>query len=392
MDQATIISETEDIKGEVIRIRRHLHENPELSFYEKNTAHFIADHLRNLSIEVRTRVGGNGVVGLIPGKNPTRTIALRADMDALPVMEETGLPFSSKVSGVMHACGHDNHVAMLLGAASIISRHRDELKNNVKLIFQPAEEDGSIGGAMPMIEDGALENPKVNNVFGIHIMSNYPSGTFALRSGPIMAAPDHFHIKIRGKGGHGSAPDETIDPVFISAQVINALYGIRARYMSQSRPLVISVCMINAGTKDNIIPDELRMEGTIRTLEENMRSDVKKKITDIISQLVKSYGAESTIKFKDNAYPVTYNDPEQTDKVRKLLSEIKGAKVLDIDSIMGGEDVSRFLEKAPGTFYFLGTRNEKKGLIYPNHSSKFTSDEDVLPLGIMSLVMIAFNI
>ena len=292
----------------------------------------------------------------------------------------------------MHACGHDNHVAMLLGAASIISRHRDQLKNNIKLIFQPAEEDGGIGGALPMIEDGALDNPKVDSVFGLHIMTNYPSGTFALRKGPIMAAPDHLLITIRGKGGHGSAPEETVDPIFIGAQVINALYGIRARYLSQSKPLVISVCMINAGTKDNIIPDELRMEGTIRTLDETLRSEVKKKITEIVSQLVKSYGAVPTIKFKENAYPVTYNDPTQTDKVRTALSNIGGTKVLDIDPIMGGEDVSRFLEKAPGTFYFLGTRNEKKGIIYPNHSSKFTSDEDVLALGVISHVMIAFSI
>jgi carboxypeptidase Ss1 len=312
-------------------------------------------------------------------------------MDALPVIEETGLPFASKVKGVMHACGHDNHVAMLLAAARIISRHRDELKSNVKLLFQPAEEDGGMGGALPMIEAGALENPRVESVFGLHIMSNYPSGTLALRKGPIMAAPDHMYITVKGKGGHGSAPDETIDPIFIGAQVINALYGIRSRYVSQTKPLVLSVCMVASGTKDNIIPDELRLEGTIRTLDENLRAEIKKKITEIISPLVESFGATPTIKFKENAYPVTYNDPEKTEKVRTVLSGIKGAKVLDIDPIMGGEDVSRFLEKAPGTYYFLGTKNEKKGTVYPNHSSRFTSDEDVLPLGVLSLVLIAFN-
>ena len=391
METDKIWKEILETNSEIIEMRRHLHEHPELSFHESETGLYVAGILKKYGIEVKSNVGGHGVVGLIKGGTSGQTIGLRADMDALPVKEETGLPFSSKVDGVMHACGHDSHVAMLLGAAKIIARHSDSLKHNVKLIFQPAEEDGGEGGALPMIRDGALENPRVDHVFGIHVMSNFPSGTFALRSGSIMAAPDLFKIDIKGKGGHGSEPNETIDPIFIGAQVINALYGIRSRYVKQTDPLVISVCMISSGTKDNIIPDTMHMEGTIRTLDEATRTNVKKKISEIVPHLIESYGGKASISFKENAYPVTYNDPKSTEKVKEILKLVPEIKIVETDPLMGGEDVSRFLEKAPGTYFFLGTRNEKKGMVYPNHSSKFTVDEDVLKYGAMAHVLVAFN-
>ncbi len=391
MKGENLLKEIEEINDEIVAIRRHIHEHPELSFHESETESFIARKLEEFGIEFKKGVGGHGVVGLIKGGNGDRTIGLRADMDALPVTEETGLPFSSKVPGVMHACGHDSHVAMLLGAAKILAKHRNELKQNVKFLFQPAEEDGGEGGALPMIKAGALENPHVDHVFGIHVMSNSPSGTIAIRSGPVMAAPDLFKIEIIGKGGHGSEPNEAIDPIFIGAQVINSIYGIRARFMNQVKPLVISVCMVSSGTKDNIIPEKMHMEGTIRTLDETMRAEVKRKMSEIVPRIIEGFGAKGHISFKENAYPVTYNDPASTEKVIEILKTIPQFKVIDIGPIMGGEDVSRFLEKAPGTYYFMGTRNEEKNLVFPNHSSKFAADEDILKYGTLSHVLIALN-
>lgn len=391
MDMSKLRKEVEAYNTKIIEIRRTLHENPELSYQETETAKLIVENLEKDAIEVRKGLGGTGVIGLLYGKNKNKTIGLRADMDALPVEEQTGLPFSSKMKGIMHACGHDNHVAMLLGAAHVLAKHRNELPNNVKFIFQPAEEDGGEGGALPMIKDGALENPHVNHVFGLHIMSDFPIGTFALREGSEMAAPDAFRIEITGIGGHGSLPDQSVDPIYVGNHVISALYGIRSRYMTQTKPLVISVCSLHSGTKDNIIPDKLLMEGTIRTLDENIRKEVKSKISTMIPSLAAAFGASAVVSFKENAYPVTYNDPEISKRVFGILSKIDGMKVTETEPLMGGEDVSRFLQKAPGTYYFLGTRNEKKGMIYSNHNSKFTSDEDYLKMGALSHVLIAME-
>lgn len=391
MDMSKLRKEIETYNTKIIEIRRTLHENPELSYNENETAKLVAENLEKDAIEVRKDVGGTGVIGLLYGKNKNKTIGLRADMDALPVEEQTGLSFSSKKKGIMHACGHDNHIAMLLGAAHVLANHRNELPNNVKFIFQPAEEDGGEGGALPMIKDGALENPHVDHIFGLHIMSDFPIGTFALREGPEMAAPDAFKIEITGRGGHGSLPDQTVDPIYVGNHVISALYGIRSRYMTQTKPLVISVCSLHSGTKDNIIPDQLLMEGTIRTLNENIRNEVKSRIRIMIPSIATAFGASAVVSFKENAYPVTYNDPEITRRVFGILSKIDGMKVIETEPLMGGEDVSRFLQKAPGTYYFIGTRNEKKGMIYPNHNSKFTSDEDYLKFGALSHVFIAME-
>ncbi len=383
--------DVEAYSNKIIEIRRIIHQNPELSYHEFETAKLIAEHLEMDGIEIRKGVGGTGVVGILYGKNKGKTIGLRADMDALPVQEQTGLPFSSKKEGVMHACGHDSHVAMLLGAAHVLAQHRDELPNNVKFIFQPAEEDGGEGGALPMIRDGALENPHVDHIFGLHIVGEAPVGIFAIKTGAIMAASDSFKITVTGKGGHGSLPDQSIDPIYVGNQLISALYGIRSRYMTQTKPLVISVCSIHSGKKDNIIPDKLVMEGTIRTLDEDLRKEVKSKIGTMIPSLASSFGASAEVSFMENAYPITYNDPDITKRVMGILSKIDGMKVVEIEAVMGGEDVSRFLQKAPGTYYFLGTRNVQKGLIYFNHNSRFTSDEDYLKFGTLSHVLLAMG-
>jgi carboxypeptidase Ss1 len=386
-----LLTDVREFEDEIIKTRRMIHEHPELSFKEYETARLVAQKLRRMHIKVTTGVGGNGVVGLLEGSHPGKVVGLRADMDALPVNEETHEPFKSKNNGVMHACGHDTHVAMLLGAALLLDKHRDELHGTVKFLFQPAEEHGGRGGAKPMIEEGAMKNPRVDYVFGLHISGNCPSNVFALCKGPIMATPDSFKLRIVGKGGHGSAPHETIDPIFVSAQLITALQGISSRMIDPRRPFVVSVCSIHAGSKDNIIPDDAIIEGTIRTLEEKVRAQAKANFTRITKSVCRAFGATCQIDFMKDVYPITYNDPTTTKRVFSILRTIGGTKTVECAPILGAEDFSRFLQQAPGTYYFLGTRNPKKNCIYPNHSSRFKVDETVLKYGAVSLARIAMQ-
>jgi carboxypeptidase Ss1 len=383
------VSEVSEFEDEIIRIRRRIHASPELSYKEFETARFIAQKLRSMHIAVRTGVGGTGVVGLLKGSKRGNVVALRADMDALPVTEKVDVPFKSRRPGIMHACGHDTHVAMLLGAAMLLSKHRDKLCGHVKFLFQPAEEVGGMGGAKPMIDDNAMNNPKVDYVFGLHISGTEPSKVFSLRPGPIMAAPDTFRIRIIGKGGHGSSPHEAVDPVFVSAQVVTALQGVTSRMVDQREPFVVSVCSIHSGTKDNIIPDEATLEGTIRTFNEKTRAKAKNYVKRVAGSVSRAFKARAEVEFKLDDYPVTVNDPSVTKKVTMMLRKIRGTKTIECKPIMGAEDFSRFLQKAPGTFYFLGTRNPRKGCTHTNHSSQFKVDEDVLKYGSLSLANLA---
>jgi carboxypeptidase Ss1 len=280
---------------------------------------------------------------------------------------------------------------MLLGAARLLAQHRKELHGTVKFLFQPAEEHGGRGGAAPMIEDGAMDNPKVDFVFGLHISGDIPSKVFALRAGPIMASPDSFKIRIKGRGGHGSTPHETIDPIFVSAQAIIALQGVTSRMIDQMEPFVISVCSIHSGSKDNIIPDQALLEGTVRTLNEKTRVLAKRYVAHVVKTVCKAFKASCGVEFIKDAYPVTINDPKVSKRVFKILRKIDGTRTIEIKPIMGAEDFSRFLQRAPGAYYFLGTRNEKKGCVYPNHSSKFKVDEDVLKYGTVSLAELALE-
>jgi carboxypeptidase Ss1 len=386
-----LLPEAIKLDAYVVRTRRKIHSHPELSFKEARTAKTVAKELEKAGISVKTGVGGNGVLGTLKGKKPGRVVALRADMDALPITEMSGEPFSSTVPGVMHACGHDTHVAMLLGAARLLASKKDELRGTVKFLFQPAEEHGGIGGAKPMIEDGVMENPKVDYVFGLHISNRIPSGKFGLRAGPLMAAPDAFHIKIHGKGGHGSAPQETVDPIFVATQVISALQGVSSRMIDPVKPFVISVCSIHAGTKDNIIPDDAELSGTIRTLDDKTRERALRKVREVTMGVCKAFGARCELSFMEDAYPITKNDARVAARVFGILRKIPGTRTMEMEPILGGEDFSRFMEKAPGTFYYLGTFNRRKGCVYPNHSSRFRVDEDVLKFGVASLATLAME-
>jgi len=386
-----LIADAKRIEPEIIRTRRTLHQHPELAYHEVETSKLVADRLEFLGIKVRRNVGGTGVLGVLKGAKAGRVVALRADMDGLPVQETSDVRFRSKVDGVMHACGHDTHIAMLLGAARLLSERRENLYGTVKFLFQPAEEHGGRGGAMPMIEDGVMKDPKVDFVFCLHIEATRKSGEFGVREGAIAAAPDTFKVRILGKGGHGSAPHETVDPIYVAAHVILALQGVSARMIDPVRPFVITVGAVHSGTKENIIPDVATLDGTIRTLDEATRKLAKRRVEEVAKGVCRTFGASAEVEFEKDAYPVTVNDPKTTEKVVAVLKRIPETRVRRVEAMLGGEDFSRFLQKAPGTFYFLGSRNPEKGCIYPNHSSKFKVDEDVLKFGAASLAMLAFE-
>jgi carboxypeptidase Ss1 len=391
VDYMDFLAQAASIENEMIRTRRMIHQKPELSYHEEETAKLVAEKLESFGVKVKPGVGGTGVLGILEGRKKGKVVALRADMDALPVGEMVDVEFRSKVKGVMHACGHDAHVAMLLGAARLLAAHRDDLHGTVKFMFQPAEEHGGRGGALPMIEDGVMRDPKVDFVFGLHIESNLRSGEFGVKEGAIMAAPDTFRVRIIGRGGHGSAPHKTVDPIYIAAQVILAIQGVSSRMIDPMRPFVVSVGAVHSGTKENIIPDEALLEGTIRTLDEATRKRAKAKVAEVVKGICRAFGARAEVEFERDAYPVTVNDVKATEGAVRVLKKIPGARVKKIEAVLGGEDFSRFLQKAPGAFYFLGTNNPAKGCVYPIHSSRFKVDEDVLKFGAASLAMLAYE-
>ncbi len=383
------LKDARKIESEIIETRREIHQNPELAYKEKATSKLVADKLKTLGLGVKTGIGGTGVMAVLQGPKSGKVVALRADMDALPIEELADIDFKSQVKGVMHACGHDTHVAMLLGAARLLVNHKDELAGTVKFLFQPAEENGGKGGAKPMIQAGVMDNPKVDYVFGLHIDNDLNSGTLGFRGGPIMASPDTFEIKVIGRGGHGAYPHETVDPVYVAAQVIIALQGVSGRMIDPIQPFVITIGSIHSGTKENIIPDQAILQGTLRTLDEKTRKLAKVKIVQVARGVAKAFDAKAEVDFEKDAYPVTVNDVHVTEQAMKIVKKIPRTKVRVREPIMGGEDFSRFLHEAPGTFYFLGNHNPAKGCVHPNHSPRFKVDEDVLKLGTASLAMLA---
>jgi carboxypeptidase Ss1 len=316
------LAEATRIEPEIIKNRRAFHQHPELAYHEEATAKVVADKLESMGISVKRGVGGTGVLGTLKGVKKGRVVALRADMDGLPIQELSDVEFRSKADGVMHACGHDTHMAMLLGAARILSENRDKLCGTVKFLFQPAEEHGGRGGAMPMIEAGVMKDPKVDYVFGLHIDSTRKSGEIGVREGAMMAAPDTFKVRIVGRGGHGSAPHETVDPIYVAAHVILALQGVSSRMIDPVRPFVISVGAVHGGTKENIIPDVAVLDGTIRTLDEATRKKAKQKVEAVAKGVCKTFGASAEVEFETDAYPVTVNDPAATVEAAEQIESI----------------------------------------------------------------------
>ena len=405
-DQTSKINTAADkIESKCIAWRRDIHEHPELGNNEHRTAKLIADHLRSLGIEVKEGVGKTGVVGILKGAGPGPCIALRADMDGLPVVERVDLPFASKVKstyngkevGVMHACGHDTHVAILMSVAEVLAGMKSELKGTVKFIFQPAEEgppDGEEGGAPLMIKEGALDNPKVDVMFGLHISSQTDVGKITYRSEGIMAASDWFTIKIRGKQTHGSQPWGGIDPVAVSAQIINGLQTIVSRQVDLTKnPAVVSVSTINAGVRSNIIPEEAIMTGTIRTLDTSTQRIIHEKIKLTASKIAEASGAtaETTI---DTKTLVTYNDPKLTKQMIPSFVRAAGEEnVIEINAVTGAEDFSYFAEKVPSIFFFIGGKqigvDPKK--VFPHHTPDFWIDESGMKTGIKAFCNLVFD-
>jgi amidohydrolase len=403
--RARIDEAADRIEPKTIAWRRDFHLHPELGNREFRTSKIIADHLRSLGMEVRTGVGRTGVVGILRGARPGPVIGLRADMDGLPLVERTPVPFASKDTttyngqpvGVMHACGHDSHMAILMSVAEILAGMRSELKGTVKFIFQPAEEgspNGEEGGAALMIKEGVMDDPRVDVVFGLHINSATESGKIKYRSGGAMAASDWFTIKVRGKGSHGSQPWAGVDPVIVSAQIIEGLQTIISRQTELTKDAaVISVCTINGGVRSNILPEEVDMTGTIRTLDSGMRVDIQERIRRTAMKIAESSGATAVV----NIYPktlITYNDPALVQKMQSSLQRIAGeGNLIWMDAMTGSEDFSFFGEKAPSFFFFLGgmRKGQDPRTAFPHHTPDFYIDESGFKLGVRAFCNLVFD-
>ena len=371
-------------KEQIVGIRRELHQIPEPAYTEKKTSAAVADHLKQIGLEVRTEIARYGVVGLLDTGRPGPTLMIRADMDALPVEEQTGLLFSSTHAGAMHACGHDAHMAMVLGAALALSSVKDTLKGNIKFIFQPAEEGP--GGAKPMIEEGVMENPKVDYAVGCHLWPANPEGTIGVKAGTLMAAMNRFDIRIIGSQGHGAMPHLCVDALDVGTQVVNALQRVVSRHMDPLKPTVVTVGSFHAGKAFNIIPGEAKLSGTTRTFDLEVWKSWEPRMRKILQGVCDSMGARFELNF-EFGYPPTINDPFMADLVRQCAAAMVGPdKVLEPEPTMGGEDMSYYLQKAKGCFFFLGVGRPGGA---PLHNAKFDFNEDVLLLGVETYCRIA---
>ncbi|GAB5561896.1 MAG: M20 family metallopeptidase [Synoicihabitans sp.] len=395
----------EKIESKVIAWRHHIHENPELSNQEEQTAALVAEHLRALDIEVQTGVAGHGVVGLLRGGKPGPVVALRADMDALPVTEQTGLPYASKVKvdyggkeiGVMHACGHDAHVAILMGTAEVLAGVREDLAGTVKFIFQPAEEGAWPApewGAKLMISEGVLENPKVDAIFGLHVWSSMPSGVIGLRPGPVMASSDFLRITVTGRQTHAAAPWAGIDPITVSSQIILGLQTVASRQVNiLGSPSVVSIGTINGGDRNNIIPDQVVMTGTIRTYDPEVRATYHEKVTRTAEKIAAAAGAQAEVYIgSDTGYAATVNHAELAEDMRDVFARVAGeGKLVTNDLSTGSEDFSFFQKKVPGVFFFLGVTplDQDPAKAAANHSPLFLVDDAALKTGVRAMAQVA---
>ena len=374
-------------KDFIIQTRRDLHRIPETAFTEAKTALYLADKLKELDVELETNIATHGIVALMKTGKPGATLLFRADMDALPITEATGLSFASTHEGVMHACGHDAHMAMVLGAAKVLNELQEGLCGNIKFLFQPAEEGP--GGAKPMIKAGVMQNPTVDYAFGCHVWPDIPEGCVGLVSGPFMAAMDRFDIKIIGKGGHGAMPHECVDALEVGTQVVNALQRMVSRHSNPLEPAVVTVGTFNAGTAFNIIPGEATLSGTTRTFSNSVWEQWEDDIHRIVSNVCASMGAEFELTYTQG-YPVTINDADMTALVKKCATGVVGEdRVVTPHKTMGGEDFSFFLREAQGTYFALGTGYEGGAMV---HNPLFDFNEDILLTGVETFCRIALEL
>lgn len=373
---------------EIVSLRRHLHENPELSFHEVKTPKMIADYHRKLGHEVRENVGGRGVVATLKGSKPGKTVALRADFDALPIQDEKDVPYKSKVPGVMHACGHDGHTASLLGLAKALNSLKDELSGTIVFIHQHAEELAP-GGAKPMIDDGCLDG--VDYIFGTHLWATEPLGKIQYKAGPIMAASDRFDITIQGQGGHGAKPHETKDSIVIGAQVVLALQQIVSRRVSPMDSAVISVGSFEGKNAFNVIADSVKIVGTARSFNTQVQALLEEEITRVVTGICLAGDVTGTVNYK-KGYPALINHDTEAKQVAKLASEIPGVNLVeDMIPQMGGEDFSYYLQHVKGAFFFTGAKNPLLEKAYPHHHPKFDIDEKSLLISAKLLGYLALH-
>lgn len=372
---------SKEIATEAVANRRHLHQNPELSFNEYQTARFVADRLKDLGLEPQEGVADTGVVALIRGRNPeSRAVGLRADMDALPIMEANDVPYKSQNPGVMHACGHDVHTSSLLGTARILTQLREEFEGTVKLVFQPAEEKAP-GGASLMIKEGVLENPRPAGMLGQHVAPNVPVGKIGFREGMYMASTDELYLTVKGKGGHGAVPDQLIDPVLIASHIIVALQQIISRNRQPANPSVLSFGRFIADGVTNVIPNEVKIQGTWRCMDEEWRADGLRRMQKMAEGIAEAMGGSCDFEIV-KGYPFLKNHPELTRRTKAAAVEYMGAEnVVDLDLWMAGEDFAFYSQVVDSCFYRLGTRNEARGIVSGVHTPTFDIDESALEIG-----------
>ncbi|MCG8307475.1 MAG: M20 family metallopeptidase [Cytophagales bacterium] len=380
-----------DIAGDIVEIRRHLHSYPELSYKEFKTAKYISKTLREIGLSPVEGIAETGVSAIIEGKNPSkRIIALRADIDALPIVETNDVSYKSKNKGVMHACGHDVHTSSLLGTARILTQLKDHFEGSVKLIFQPGEEKAP-GGASLMIKEGILENPRPDNIIGQHVMPLMPTGKIGFKEGLYMASADELYITVKGRGGHAAMPDRNIDPVLIASHILVALQQVVSRYATPTTPTVLSFGKVIAEGATNIIPDEVKIEGTFRTLNEKWRAEAKGKMKKLAEGIAESMGGACDFHILDG-YPFLYNNEQLTRRNRQFAINYVGEEnVIDLDIWMAAEDFSYYSQEIDACFYRLGVRNEAKGITSNVHTPTFDVDEDALEIGAGLMAWMAIN-
>lgn len=384
-----LLDAAHQIAPQVVADRRAIHRNPELAYQERATAALVASRLTELSIPHREGVGGTGVVGLIEGGHPGRTVLLRADMDCLPIQEENDLDFKSQNAGRMHACGHDSHTAILLGAARLLAGRRSELTGRVKLMFQPAEEGGA--GAVRMIEDGVLENPAVDGAFMLHVNHSGYTGTVATAPGPVLAGADSWRIAVEGRGGHASRPQFSVDPVVVAAQVVTALQSLVSREVAPYETAVLTIGSLHAGTAHNIIPDRAVLEGTIRAYDDALMERLERRLAETAQGIARAMRATARVDF-EMRYPPTVNDAAMAELAAGALRRVLGAEhVRDADPNFAAEDFSFVLQRVPGAALMLGVRHPSWEEPKPVHTPRFVLDEDAIPVGVASMAAVALE-